>query len=111
MKVYKIISGELWRDAVGSTYMCPMPNDREDGFIHLSKPEQVRGVLSKHFVGVSDLFLLELDSEDLDLTWEKAANDEEYPHLYGKLPTAAVLEVYPIYPDGDGHRIPDVDLD
>lgn len=82
--------------------------DSPDGFIHLSTPEQVHLPANRLFHGRRDLLLLYIDVSALDapLRWENGVpTDPEsmlFPHLYGPLPSAAVIRAveYPPAPDG-----------
>lgn len=82
--------------------------DSSAGFIHLSTPEQVHLPANRLFRGRRDLLLLHIDVSALEATvrWEPGvATDPEsmlFPHLYGPLPTEAVIKAveYPPAPDG-----------
>ena len=63
-----------------------------DPFIHLSTERQWRTTLARFFAGKTDLVLLTIDPEGLDVRFERADGDD-FPHLYGALPIAAVTTV------------------
>ena len=66
-----------------------------EGFIHLSKKEQVSGVLERYYKGQQDLLLLHVDETKLDalLRYELSPSvNEEFPHLFGKINLDAVTE-------------------
>ena len=67
----------------------------KEGFIHLSKAEQVAGVLERYYQNASGLLLLHLDTDRLTsrLIYEVATNSELFPHLYGPLNKSAVVRV------------------
>jgi ADP-ribose pyrophosphatase YjhB (NUDIX family)/uncharacterized protein (DUF952 family) len=70
-----------------------------EGFVHLARRAQVDGVLERWFAGQDDLVLLTLDVARLDdVRWEPGAKGDPgpFPHLYGPVPRAAVLQVTPI---------------
>jgi uncharacterized protein (DUF952 family) len=97
--VYKICSRAAWQEALRSGELFPSPDDIRDGFIHLSSRSQVRGTLSRHFAGESDLMLLSVATARLAsgaLCWEKSRSGQAFPHLYGALPCAAVVEAIPL---------------
>jgi uncharacterized protein (DUF952 family) len=76
-----------------------------DGFIHCSYPHQIHEVANRRFVGRSDLALLEIDRgrlscDVLDENLEGGA--ELFPHIYGRLPMAAVVRVHPFPCRADG---------
>jgi uncharacterized protein (DUF952 family) len=69
-----------------------------DGFIHLSRGDQLAGVGARYYAGAPGLVLLEIRYETVAerVRWEPSpATGEDFPHLYGPLPRAAVLSVRP----------------
>ncbi|MCW2514512.1 MAG: glutathione S-transferase [Mycobacterium sp.] len=84
------------------------PSLGEQGFVHLSAPEQVHLPANRLFAGRSDMLLLRLDANLLGakVNWEPGVpSDPEsmtFPHLYGPLPVAAVTSVTPYRPAADG---------
>ena len=78
------------------------------GFVHLSAPWQVQLPANRLFAGRTDLIALFVDPSALHapLLWEPGVpGDPEsmlFPHLYGHLPAAAVVEVRPYRPGPDG---------
>ena len=84
------------------------PSLDDQGFVHLSAPEQVHLPANRLFAGRGDMVLLRLDPSLLGapVRWEAGvASDPEamsFPHLYGPLPAAAVISVTPYLPGADG---------
>jgi uncharacterized protein (DUF952 family) len=78
------------------------------GFVHLSAQLQVHLPANRLFAGRRDMLLLYVDPDRLGapVRWEPGVpTDPEsmlFPHLYGPLPTAAVVEVRPYLPGPDG---------
>ncbi|NES19206.1 MAG: DUF952 domain-containing protein [Symploca sp. SIO3E6] len=71
----------------------------EDGFIHCCYPNQLLGVLSRHFPHTEELLLLVIDRSQVscDVIDENTHGGTElFPHIYGALPLAAVLRTYPL---------------
>jgi len=71
----------------------------EDGFIHCCYPNQLLGVLSRHFQNTKHLVLLVIDRSKVlcDVIDENTYGGTEFfPHIYGTLPLAAVLKIYPL---------------
>jgi uncharacterized protein (DUF952 family) len=64
----------------------------DEGFIHCSFPDQVAGVLERHYQGVDDLVLLTID-ESLLTSPVKVENG--FPHVYGPIDIDAVVAVEP----------------
>ena len=82
------------------------------GFIHLSAPEQVHLPANRLYAGRADLMLLHIDADRLTapVRWEPGVpTDPEsmvFPHLYGALPAAAVINVTPYRADVNGRFAP-----
>jgi uncharacterized protein (DUF952 family) len=81
-----------------------------EGFIHLSKPDQVIRVANAFYRDQPDLVLLHVDPARLQapLRYEDAAHPaaseegEQFPHLYGPLNLDAVIKVTELKPGADG---------
>ena len=105
---YLARKGEFERSREGDFYLGSA-EDRADGFIHFSTARQVRGSAAKHRKGEPDLMLLEIDAERLGaaLRWEPARGGELFPHLYGRMPLAAIRRTASLALAGDAHEFPD----
>lgn len=72
------------------------PSLASEGFIHCATRTQIPGVIQRHLQGRSDLVRLTLDASRLApwlrYEWSEASRDE-YPHVYGPIPMAAVIAV------------------
>ena len=70
----------------------------QEGFLHASRSEQVGDVYDSYYANVGEpLVLLTIDTDRLDVPWrEDAVGDDSYPHIYGPLSPAAVVDVRPI---------------
>lgn len=87
--LFHITTRAAWEAATGE-YRAP--SLAEVGFIHLSTAEQWPATLARFFAGQRDLVLLEIDPSGLPIRFERADGDD-FPHLYGPLPVAAVRAV------------------
>ncbi|HXV72610.1 MAG TPA: DUF952 domain-containing protein [Acidimicrobiia bacterium] len=70
----------------------------EEGFIHCSTADQVAEVARRLYHDHNDLILLTIDPSSLGdtLTYEDLYDlGEEFPHIYGPLPTSAVVSTAP----------------
>jgi uncharacterized protein (DUF952 family) len=108
--VYKICPAHLWREAERGGVFRGSEHDRRDGFIHFSTAGQVAETAARHFDGQHDLLLVAVDADRLGkaLKWEPSRGGALFPHLYGDLDFAAVVEVTPLLLGPDGrHRFPD----
>jgi uncharacterized protein (DUF952 family)/GNAT superfamily N-acetyltransferase len=88
-----------WRAALDAGAIHPTVAE----FVHLSAPEQVAVAANGHYAGRNDLYLLVLDPERIDapVRWEESEPPMRFPHAYGPVPTAAVVDVLP-YPPVEG---------
>ena len=77
---------------------------QSQGFVHLSKQEQVLGTANRFFHGSRDLLLLRIDERLLPgrVKYEEGEPGQLFPHFYEPVPTGAVVSVMPIEPDADG---------
>ncbi|WP_346619559.1 GNAT family N-acetyltransferase [Blastococcus montanus] len=95
-----LVEPARWRAALGQGAIRPGP----DGFVHLSTPEQVHLPARRLFPGRRDLALLVVDPTRLadPVRFEPGHPDDPagllFPHLYGPLPTTAVVAVVPYRP-------------
>ena len=83
--------------------------DLDDGFIHFSGEEQVKGTLKKYYSNQKELILLKVETLKLDhLIWEQASDGNMFPHLYSELDLSNVVEEFEISLRDDGsHVLPD----
>jgi uncharacterized protein (DUF952 family) len=69
-----------------------------DGFIHCSYRQQLGGVAARWFQGRHGLVVLEIDRGKLPcavVDENLQGGAELFPHVYGRLPLAAVIAVHP----------------
>lgn len=91
--LFHIIGSADWDEARTSPYYEPA-SLRSEGFIHLSKKEQILRPAHLLYAGRTDLLLLVIDADALTskLVWEPGSHGEaeHFPHLYGALDVDAV---------------------
>ncbi|MGY1754381.1 GNAT family N-acetyltransferase [Blastococcus sp. SYSU D01042] len=98
-----LIEPGAWRAALADGAVRP-PSLDSVGFVHLSTPEQVHLPAQALFPGRRDLVLLVVDPARLaDPVRLEPGRPEDpagmlFPHLYGPLPTRAVVAVVPYRP-------------
>lgn len=67
----------------------------EVGFVHCAYPRQLEGVANRFYPDVTELVIMHLEPElmDAEIRIEPAADDpsEDFPHVYGPIPTSAVV--------------------
>ncbi len=102
--IYKILDRAAWLAASALGTFAGSPVDLADGFIHFSTADQVQETARRHFRGVADLVLLEVDPDALGapVTWEPSRGGALFPHLYGSMPTGAVRAARPLDLDAEG---------
>ncbi|MGE0719942.1 MAG: DUF952 domain-containing protein [Alphaproteobacteria bacterium] len=100
---YKVLTADqfalLRRDAfVGA------PVDLADGYIHLSTAAQLTETVDRHFAGQSGLAVAAVDLAALGdaVRWEASRGGQLFPHIYGRLPLAAVIASGPLERDDAG---------
>jgi len=104
--IYIIAKKTDWEAALLKGFFETASLTGKEGFIHASNEDQVVGSANKHFKGQSGLVLLEVDPAKVkadDLKYENTSGGTAlFPHIYGRLQTAAVKEVYafPVKADG-----------
>jgi uncharacterized protein (DUF952 family) len=93
--IYHICKRAEWKNAVARGAYPGSSQDAADGFIHFSAQHQIIESAAKHRAGQDGLVLLTVDPRLLgeDLRWEPARGGEFFPHLYGPMPTTAVMAV------------------
>ena len=107
--LYKILTRRQWARAGAEQRLPTAPIDEQDGFVHLSAAHQVRETAEKWFAGQEDLVLVAVDPARIPgerLIWEPSRGGDDFPHVYGDVPLAA-LGTYARLPwDGDGFAWP-----
>ena len=107
-KVFKVCERDEWENVKNSDFFLGSRIDKNDGFIHLSTSEQLKETLGKYFKSKSQLYLLKVNTDNLDIVWEVSRNKQHFPHLYEPLPLSSVAKVYKIFLDTEGkHIIPE----
>ena len=109
--IYHLSRRPDWVRAKRSGAYPGSAEDTADGFLHFSTASQVTESARKHRSGEADLVLLEVDATALGdtLRWEPSRGGELFPHLYGPLPTSAVVAEYELPLEADGlHVFPEL---
>ncbi|GAA1478803.1 hypothetical protein GCM10009623_32490 [Nocardioides aestuarii] len=70
----------------------------EEGFIHASRADQWQGVRDRFYSDVTEpLVLLVIETDRLDVpVVEEQVGEETYPHVYGAIRPAAVVQALPL---------------
>jgi uncharacterized protein (DUF952 family) len=108
MRIYHVATLADWQHAqetgtyTTSTYGRTL---EEEGFIHAARHDQVPVVRDRFYADVTEpLVVLEVETDRLDAeVRDEQVGDEVYPHVYGPIPTSAVVGWRPA-------RLPPIDL-
>jgi uncharacterized protein (DUF952 family) len=82
------------------------------GFIHCAPADHVHVSATERARGRTDLVVLEIDESRLDppAVWEDGdpphPTGKQFPHVYGPIPPAAVVQVHDFPPGPDGTFAP-----
>lgn len=96
--IYHITSELLWEKALNDGKdkgSYTHPTLKTEGFIHCSTKEQLSETLRLHFTEVNEVVLLLLNERMLKdkIKWEPSRNGELFPHIYGRIPLPAVMDI------------------
>ena len=107
--IFKIIEVDEWQKVKKSQAYSGSLKDIEDGFIHFSGEDQVKGTLEKYYSKEKNLILLKVETLKLDhLIWEQASDGSMFPHLYSALDLTNVVDEFEINLTDEGiHQLPD----
>ena len=107
--IFKIIDVNEWQKVRDIGTYSGSLKDIEDGFIHFSGEDQVKGTLEKYYSKQKNLVLLKVQTLKLDhLIWEQASDGNMFPHLYSSLDLSNVVDEFEITLDNNGiHELPD----
>ena len=107
--IYKICTKSEWLEIKKEGKYKGSKKDLEDGYIHFSVEDQVKGTLIKHYSKKKDLVLLKVDAFKLEnLLWEQASDGNMFPHLYSSLDVSNVVDEIEItLRDDSTHVLPD----
>ena len=102
--IYRLADAGDWQAAQASGYFASADLAAE-GFIHCCTAQQIAAVANRYYQGRQALLLLEIDETRVHapLTWEDLTSAGElFPHVYGRIPLAAVTRCMELQPGVDG---------
>jgi uncharacterized protein (DUF952 family) len=103
-RIFHITSHDAWTTArANGAYTAD--SLATEGFIHCSDAHQVEWVANQRFRGRDDLVLLHIDPARLgcEVRYENLEGGQQlFPHVYGAIPVAAVVDVVVFRPTADG---------
>ena len=103
--ILHIADSRSWRAQRGEPGGYRDPSLDDEGFIHCSTVDQFLVPANERFAGRDGLVLLVIDTELLDvrLVYEDCYDTgSRFPHVYGPIPGAAVVEVVDFPASADG---------
>lgn len=105
-EICKIMSQEEWDAsfALGRPYEAVTEADLRDGFIHCSSSKQVPGTLDKWYKNYERVIVVTIEPATFtsEVKWEPDAVGVPFPHIYGPIIPAAVVEAVAFERDGSG---------
>ena len=109
MIIYKILREEEFLVLEKDKHSSGSSIDNSDGFIHLSKREQLSETLKKYFHNEKNLILMAIETQKVgyNLKWEKTRHNQLFPHLYSNLYFNDALWFAPIELIKGQHIIPE----
>lgn len=95
--IFHVVTEQDWNEQISASHFAPH-SFLQEGFIHCCTRDQLSGVLERYYQGQFGLLVLHLDESKLEhlITYEKATNDELFPHLYGRINKIAVISIQKI---------------
>ena len=106
--IYRLAEAADWAAAQRNGFFAS-PDLAAEGFIHFSERHQVQGVAERYYAGKTGLVLLAVDETKLGGVPLKRENTsggtELFPHVYGRVPLAAVAGHAPFVRDATGKVI------
>ena len=104
--IYKICTKFEWAEIKKKGQYKGSKKDLEDGYIHFSGEDQVRGTLKKFYQNQKGLILLKVDAFKLEnLLWEQASDGTMFPHLYSSLDISNIVDEFDITLSEDGKHV------
>lgn len=105
--IFKILRPAEWLAFRAARHFEGSPDDKRDGFIHLSTGTQVPGTLARHFGGEGEVTILRVAAAPLSeaLRWEPSRQGALFPHLFRPLRLEDVAQAYSLQRGVDGFDV------
>lgn len=108
--ILHIIGRDEWSQALATGEVRPASLAAQ-GFVHCSDPGTIHMPANLHYAGRTDLLLLVIDPALVPVRWEPGdppiPGGPWFPHVYGPIPTGAVVTTHDFPADADGmFRLP-----
>lgn len=94
MHIYHIVTPDVW-EKFRDTDEYEADSLRTENFIHCSYAEQLEAVLERYYKDAKRVLILTIAPEKLTskLVAEPSTGGEVYPHVYGAINRAAIVEI------------------
>jgi len=91
--IYHVVMPDYWQEFENKDgYISP--TFAEEGFIHCCTKAQIEYVLTTYFKGVSEILLLEIDTDLLtSKLLVEPANGQHFQHIYGQINRKAIIRI------------------
>ncbi len=102
--IFHIVAEPDWRAACAQGSYRP-PSLEQEGFVHFSYRDQVARTANARFRGRTDLLVVEVDPARLPypvVDEDLYGSNEDFPHVYGAIPTAAAVAEHRLGATADG---------
>jgi uncharacterized protein (DUF952 family) len=99
---------DIWDKQASSGSYVP-PGFNSEGFIHCCHPAQADGVLNRYFSEAEAVTLVIIDVARVvpEIKYERSpSTGEDFPHIYGPLDPATVIETIDIKREGPTWNVP-----
>jgi uncharacterized protein (DUF952 family) len=103
-RIFHIVAEPDWRAACELGSYAPASLELE-GFVHFSYGHQVARTANARFRGQQDLLVVEVDPRQLAqpvVDEDLYGSNEEFPHVYGAIPTSAAVAEHRLSLTEDG---------
>ena len=104
MRIFHIVDRSVWARAQEAGEYVPAAFDA-DGFVHFSFPHQVARTANARYRDEPDLIVVEVESEEVParlVVEDSYGSGEEFPHIYGPVPTSALVTIHELTRSADG---------
>ena len=90
--LFHLVTPEVFAGFRDSPVYFP-PQFAEEGFIHCCFEHQIPDIVDRYFSDIPDILVLQIDTTLLapPVKMEMAPVGEEYPHIYGKINSDAIV--------------------
>ena len=94
MLIYHIVTPENWENFKDEAEY-KAESLQSEGFIHCSYGNQLEAVLERYYKGAEKVLILTINPSLLtsELIAEPSTGGEIYPHIYGKINRASIIDI------------------